>query len=271
MKFSVLLSVYKKEEPEYLKQSLESIIDQTRKPDQIVIVKDGKLTQELDSIIKYYYDKYPKIIKIYGYEENRGLGYALQKGVQQCDYEYIARMDSDDIAIKERFEIQMNYLENHSDIDILGGYVQEYDEKMQTKIAIRKVPLSNGEIYKKIGRQCPFNHSTVILKKTAVIQAGNYEPQPIEDYRLWIQMCLNKCKMANISEVLVNFRTSKKMYQRRSGLKYLHEVKKVEKLLLKYKFINFYQYIENVALRTILAIIPSEIKKYVCPKIVRKY
>lgn len=133
MKFSVLLSVYNGENAENLKEALQSIINQSRKPNQIVIIKDGKLNEQLEQTIKNIYDKYPDIIKTYGYEENKGLGYALQKGITICDYEYVARMDSDDIARKNRFKIQMEYLEKHPDIDVLGGYIQEYDEEMKTK------------------------------------------------------------------------------------------------------------------------------------------
>lgn len=179
-------------------------------------------------------------------------------------------MDSDDIAKPDRFKIQMEYLEKHPDIDILGGYVQEYNENMQNKISIRKVPLTNNEIYKNIGSQSPFNHSTVILKKQSVINAGNYQPQKIEDYLLWIKMCANKCQMANLPKVLVKFRTSKKMYQRRTGIKYLHSIKRVEDMLLEYKFINRKQYIKNITARAILAIIPVNIKKYIYPRVIRK-
>lgn len=270
MKFSVLLSVYNGENAENLKEALQSIINQSRKPNQIVIIKDGKLNEQLEQTIKNIYDKYPDIIKTYGYEENKGLGYALQKGITICDYEYVARMDSDDIALEDRFKIQMEYLEKHPDIDVLGGYIQEYDEEMKIKKAIRKVPLSNEEIYKNIGKQSPFNHSTVVLRKQAVIEVGNYPNQKIEDYLLWIKMCLNKCKMANVPNVLVNFRTSKDMYKRRTGIKYLKAIKKVEDTLLQYKLINKLQYAKNILTRAILATIPARIKMYIYPKIVRK-
>lgn len=270
MQLSVLVSVYQKEKPNYLDQALESIVKQTRMPDQIVIIKDGTLTEELEKVIQKYVHKYKEIIKIYTYKENQGLGYALQKGVIQCDYDYIARMDTDDIAKPKRFEIQMAYLEKHPEIDILGSYIQEYDENMKTKKSIRRVPLSCEEIYNNIGIQSPFNHCTIIAKKSAIIKAGNYEAKPIEDYRLWIQMCINKCKMENLPETLVNFRTGKPMYKRRTGIKYLKDIKKVEDILLKNQFITHTQYGKNMIIRTILAIMPCKMKMYFYPKIVRK-
>lgn len=188
----------------------------------------------------------------------------------QCDYEYIARMDSDDVARKERFEIQINYLEEHPNIDILGSYLQEYDEQLEKEIAIRKVPLSRDEIYRNLGKQCPFNHGTVVFRKSAVIEADNYQEEEIEDYKLWIRMCQKGYEMENLSKVMVNYRTSRKMYQRRSGFKYWYKIKVVEDMLLKYKFINLYQYIKNLIIRGVLAITPIIIKQNVYPKIVRK-
>lgn len=270
MEFSVLMAVYNKEKPIYLKSAIESIINQTLKPDQIVIVKDGELNNELEEIIQDFVTRYPEIMKICGYKENKGLGYALQKGVIECDYQYIARMDSDDIAKENRFELQMNYIKKHLDIDILGGYVQEYDEKMENKISVRKVPILQDEIYKEIGKQNPFNHSTVIMKKEAVLKAGNYQLKPLEDYTLWIQMYVSKCKMANLPQLLVDFRSGEEMYKRRSGIKYLKGIKKIEDMLLEYKIINKYEYIKNMIVRTILAMIPPKIKKVIYPKIIRK-
>lgn len=179
-------------------------------------------------------------------------------------------MDSDDIAVNNRFEIQMDYLQKNPNLDILGGYIQEYDQEMKRKISVRKVPLVNQKIYEEIGKQSPFNHTTVILRKEAVMKSGNYQAKPIEDYRLWIQMCLNNCQMANLPEILVNTRTGLEMYQRRTGLKYLYGIKKIQDILLKHHFINVYQYLKNIIVRSLLAVMPCRMKKYVYPKVVRK-
>lgn len=270
IKFSVLLPIYQKEKPKYFEESLQSLINQTRKPNQVVIVKDGELTNELEEIIKKYQKENPNLIKIYGYKNNKGVGYALQQGVLQCDYEYIARMDSDDIAKQNRFEIQMQYIEQNPEIDILGSYIKEYDETMQKEISIRKVPLTKQEICKKIGKQSPFNHSTVILKKETVIKVGNYKPQIMEDYDLWVRMCYNNCKMLNIPEILVKFRTSTKMYKTRSGIKYIKGMLKIQKSMLEKNIINKKQYIKNLFLRSAVAIMPIQVKKYIYPKVIRK-
>lgn len=215
--------------------------------------------------MNFIYGKYPNWIKVVDYEKNRGLGYALKEGILACDYEYVARMDSDDIAVNNRFETQIKYIETHPYIDILGGYLEEYDEEMKQKIGIRKVPLSKEKIYQNLGKQCPFNHSSVILKKKAVLQCGNYEEGKIEDYKLWIEMCKQNCNMENLPEIFIYYRTSKKAYQRRSGFTYLWEMKKVEDRLRKYQLITKFQYIKNMLLRTIIALCPIRIKQLVYP------
>ena len=217
MKVSVLISVYYKEKPQNLKEALESIIKQTVMPNQIVIIKDGKLTSELEKVLEIYKKKYKDLIEIYGLDRNVGLGQALKYGIEKCKYEYIARQDSDDISVKERFQKQISYLQENQDIDILGGYIEEYDENMKKLLSVRKVPLSSEGIKKYIKKQCPFNHGTVIMKKKAVIDAGNYNSVILEDYDLWARMVKCNAKMENISVVLGKNRTGKTLYKKHGG------------------------------------------------------
>ncbi len=266
---SVLMSVYYKEKPSYLKESIQSIINQTLQPNQIVIIKDGKLGKELEDILKEFKNKYTNLIDIYPLKENKGLGSALRYGVQKCKYEYIARMDTDDIAPLNRLEEQSKIL-NNSDIDILGGYIEECDENMKNVISIRKVPLESEEIKKYAKYQSPFNHGTVIIKKETLIKIGNYKPNiELEDYELWSRMIINNCKMKNIDKILGKFRTSKDMYKRRNGRKQIKKIIQIENILLDYKIINIFQYIYNILIRSILAITPVGIKKEIY-KIIRR-
>ena len=172
MEFSVLIPVCNKEKTEYLKDAIESIVFQTEKPDQIVIVKDGQLPKELNEIIERYKKQYPEIIDILELSKQNSLGKVLNEGIKKCKNLYIARMDSDDIAKKDRFEKQMNYLKKYPNVDVLGGYIQEYEENMKKVTSFRKVPLTHKEIYKKIIKQNPFNHSTVMFKKKSVLEVG---------------------------------------------------------------------------------------------------
>ena len=270
MKFSVLIPISNKEKPEYLKEAIESVIYQTQKPDQIVVIKDGELSKKLNEIIEIYKKQYPEMIDILELNKQSSLGMVLNEGIKVCKTTYIARMDSDDIARKDRFEKQLKYIQEHPDVDVLGGYIAEYDEKMEKVTSLRKVPLTQKEIYERITRQNPFNHSTVMLKKESVLEIGRYKDCPLEDYDLWIRMRLKNMKMANLPDVLVNYRTSFDMYKRRTGLRYLKGIIKIEKLLLKNKLINKFQYLKNVLVRTGLAFVPAKIKMFLYPRVIRK-
>ena len=270
MDISVLMSVYYKERPENLNKAIDSIINQTYMPKQIVIIKDGRLTKELDVIINKYKSEFPKLIDVYELKENQGLGCALNFGMEKCKYDYIARMDSDDISREDRFEKQVKYLKENCNIDILGGYIQEYNYNMTKKIAIRKVPKNTESIYKEMKRQCPFNHSTVIYKKSSVQAAGKYKNCKMEDYHLWIKMYVKNMEMANLEDILVDYRTSYETYKRRTGINYIKEMVKIEKELLDNDIINKLQYIKNILCRGLIAFLPAKIKMLIYPKIIRK-
>lgn len=270
MEFSVLMPVCSKEKPEYLKEAIGSIINQTVRPNQLVVVKDGELSKELNKIIEIYQNQYPEVIDILELKKQNSLGMVLNEGIKVCKNSYIARMDSDDVARRDRFEKQLKYLQEHPDIDVLGGYIEEYDQDMKKAGSLRKVPLTQKEIYKRIIRQNPFNHSAVILKKKSVLEIEGYKDCQLEDYDLWIRMRLKNMKMANLPDVLVNYRTSIDMYKRRTGLEYLKGIIKIEKLLLENRLINRFQYLKNVLARTILAFVPAKIKMFLYPKVIRK-
>lgn len=270
MEFSVLIPVCNKEKKEYLEEAIKSIVFQTEKPNQIVIVKDGKLSKKLNEIIEIYKKQYPEMIDILELNKQSSLGMVLNEGIKKCKNSYIVRMDSDDIAKKDRFEKQISYLRKHPNVDVLGGYIEEYEENMEKATSLRKVPLEQKEIYKKIVKQSPFNHSTVMFKRNSVLEVGGYRDCLLEDYDLWIRMRLKNMKMANLPDILVDYRTSRDMYKRRTGLKYLKGVIKIEKLLLKNKLINRFQYYKNILERAVLAFIPAKIKMFLYPKVIRK-
>lgn len=270
MKISVLMSVYKEEQAKYLDKAIESIIDQTQKPNQIVIIKDGKLTNELEEVIARYKNRFPKLIDIYELEKNSGLGVSLRYGIKKCKYEYVARMDTDDVAPKYRLEEQIRILKDDPSLDILGGYIEEYDENMKELISIRKVPLTLEKIQKHMKTKSPFNHGTVIMKRETVLRIGNYRNVKIEDYDLWARMLINGCKMANMDIVLGKNRTGKTMYKKRSGMKYIRKIVEIENKLLEYKIINKVTYIKNVIIRSAVAIVPVKLKKFLYKEIIRK-
>jgi glycosyltransferase involved in cell wall biosynthesis len=259
-KFSVLMSVYYKESPKNLEQSIISILNQTLIPNQIVIVKDGLLTQELDKVINQYEQKY-KIIKIVHLKNNLGLGLALNEGIKQCAYDYIARMDSDDISVSNRFEKQIGYISQHPEIDVIGSNIDEYDEAMQQVISTRKVPSNQADIYRYIKSRNPFNHMSVIFKKKSVIDCGRYEDVPLfEDYYLWCKLAMVNGNFHNLPESLVKARASISMTKRRGGLNYIKKIYRFELKIYRLKMINGLQLVSNLINRIIFAIIPNNLR-----------
>lgn len=271
IQFSVLISVYKKEKPEYLKTALQSIINQTLKPNEIVIVKDGLLTQELDDCIKKYENKYSELIKIVAFKENRGLGLALRDGVTACKYDYIARMDSDDIAMPERFAKQFHYLKQHQETALLGTWITEFSKDENKPDTLTELPCTHTEILKYAKRRNPFRHMTMVLKKEAVIKAGNYRDFLwFEDYDLWVRMLQKGYIAVNIPEYLVNVRADEEMFARRGGWQYLKQDYKFQSFLLKIGFISLLKFFINVSIRTTIRLIPNKMRNLFYSLFLRK-
>lgn len=269
--FSVLIPVYNKEKPEYFKQALQSIIDQTVKPSEVVIVKDGKLTEDLEQVIDEFVNDNNEIkIKIIPLEKNIGAGGALSIGIKECSCNYIARLDSDDISLNNRFEIQTDFLEKNQQIDILSGYIEEFNSKNNKKIYVRKVPISNGEIKKYVKYRSPFNHSAVMYKKEAILKIGNYSNlRKMEDYDLWIRAVKNNLNLYNIPMVLSMMRVEDNTYKKRGGLRYIRTILYIQNKLKLNGIITAKEKIINILLRSFVAIIPYKLRKYVYLKFLR--
>lgn len=270
MKFSVLMSIYSKENPDYFTQALESIITQTVVPNEIVIVEDGPLTDRLYAIIEDYKEEYPRIIKVLKLRENGGLGLALNAGIEKCQYEYIARMDTDDISLPNRFEKQMTYIEQHPETDVIGSDVVEYDEDMVQIQSIKNVPQNHEDIYAYLKQRNPFNHMSVVYRKAAVLNAGSYEDCLFfEDYYLWCKLAkLNAC-FYNIPENLVKVRAGDAMFNRRGGLGYVRNVYNFQTKIYGMKLINSYEFIGNVAKRSLISIIPNRLRTLIYKRVLR--
>ena len=262
MQFSVLMSVYKDDKVDEVANALDSVLNQTLKPDQIVLVLDGPVTNELYETIEKYTGE-NGIIGVVPLEKNVGLGKALSIGLTQCKYEYIARMDSDDFSLPDRFEKQVSFLETHPDIDVLGGQIAEYDSTMQNELAVRTVPISMEEISRRMKIRNGMNHVTVMYKKSAVLEAGNYQHCPyFEDYYLWCRMIKAGYKFYNFDSVLVNVRTGEEMYQRRGGKSYNEAIIGFQKKILKLGTINRFQFLRNLAIRICVANMPNSLRGY---------
>jgi glycosyltransferase involved in cell wall biosynthesis len=221
MKFSVLVSVYYKEKPEYLNEALKSVIKQTAIPDEIVLVKDGALTAGLDSVIDRYKRNYPLLFKIVSLDKNMGLGRALNEGIKYCSYNIVARMDSDDICFPDRFEKQLRYLSENPEISVLGSSLDEFNTYPGDIKSTRRLPATYDELKKISKRRNPLNHPTIMFKKDVVEKAGSYQEIPLfEDYYLWLKIIAQRYVIANLPESLLYFRTGNDMIGRRYGLSY---------------------------------------------------
>lgn len=272
MKYSVLMSLYIKENPEYLKHAIQSMLDQTFMPDEIVIVKDGPITDSLQAVLNQFEKQYPKLFHIVGYKENKGLGYALNYGLNHCKNEIVARMDADDIALPDRCEKQIAYLIDNPQVDIVGGQIEEFVNDTDNTVGKRIVPCSDTDIKYYMKKRCGFNHMTVMFRKSKVIDSGSYlDWFWNEDYYLWIRMMQNQCVFANLGEVLVKVRVGEDMYKRRGGWKYFQSEKKLQKYMYTNRIINLMGYIYNVSVRFIVQVmIPNSIRSFIFKKVARQ-
>lgn len=263
------MSVYYKENPEWFDQSILSVLNNTLIPDEIVIVKDGLLTNELENIISKYKGN-PKF-QIVGYEDNRGLGKALNFGIEHCHNELIARMDTDDISMADRFAKQINCFKQNPNIAIVGSNITEFFENPDNEIAVKVVPENNNEIRKYIKKRSPFNHPSVMFKKSAVINVGSYiDLFRLEDYYLWYRLIKNNYNGYNIQESLLKMRTPSDFYKRRGGFKAFKSRMTINKIMLSDSYINFFEFLYVFFINFINAIMPNFIRSLVFKKILRK-
>ncbi len=268
-KFSVLMSVYYKEQPEFLDQSLNSIIHQTLVPTEIVVIKDGKLTPELEGVITKYIETYP-FIHCYGYEKNKGLGLALNYGVLKCDYDIIARMDSDDIAATDRFEKEMKTLIEHK-FDMVGSNTEEFIDDISNVVSVRIMPETNEEIMEYSKKRNPFIHPSIMTYKSVLLDAGNYQDVYLcEDYDMWIRVLEKGYKVYNIQEFLVYMRVSKDFYKRRGGIKYCKGILSFKKTMYKKGYITYKQYFKTKYASLIVSLMPVFLREFIYKKILRK-
>ena len=263
-KFSVLMSLYLKEKPEYLNEALKSVINQTVKPNEIVIVYDGPITTELKSVVEQYVSNNPGLIKIIDNPENKGLGLALADGVPQCTYELIARMDTDDICRKDRFEKQLEEVVKDPRLDICGSHILEFEEKEENIVARRRVPLVDKDIKEYQKRRDGFNHVSVMFKKKSVLAAGNYQSCLLmEDTLLWANMFMNGAKGKNIDDYLVYVRIGKDMYERRGGFDYYKKYKAGRRKVYETGYISWVDYKMTLIVQFIVAAIPNRVRGFV--------
>lgn len=270
LKFSVSMCVYGGDNPEWFKTAVDSVLNQTVVPNEVVLVVDGPVPTELDSIIEKYETQ--SIFKVIRLVENQGHGNARRKGLENCSNEIVALMDADDISHPTRFEQQLCCFENDEELSIVGGNISEFIDTPENIVAHRLVPQTDTEIKEYMKKRCPMNQMTVMFKKSFVQSVGGYiDWYCNEDYYLWLRMAMAGMKLANISDILVNARVGKDMYSRRGGIKYFKSEAKLQKFMLDNKIIDFTTYLINIVKRLIVQVLlPNRIRGWVFKKFARE-
>ena len=301
--YSVLMSVYQKENPEYFRAALSSIFHQTVPPTEVVLVCDGPLTDALNKVVSEYESCYSKdtprstrtdmndrvmpdgkrdmprtVFRVVRLTENQGLGKALNEGLGHCSCEWIARMDTDDLSAPDRCEKQLKFLEEHPEVDAVSGTIAEFqgealDGKSAEKevLSYKTVPKTQDEISAYIKQRNPINHPCVMFKKSSVELSGGYQPCPyFEDYDLWVRMYRDHAVLANLPDTLLYMRVNG-MHQRRGGVEYAKAIISFRNRMYQYGLLNLAEYLPMTAARVLISLIPNFMRKYLYDKKLRKH
>ncbi|MDR6121160.1 glycosyltransferase involved in cell wall biosynthesis [Bacillus sp. SLBN-46] len=270
-KYSVLMSLYNKEKPEYLRLSIESMLGQTVMPDEIVIVKDGPLTDELETVLKENKLKYPELITIVTSEKNIGLGNALNLGLKYCRNELVARMDTDDISLPIRCENQLLAFEADDELSIVGTMVDEFFDNPSVIISTRVVPTSHKEIYEFAKRRSAFNHPTVMYKKSKVTESGGYAGlRRNQDVDLFGRMLFAGCKAANINSALLLFRSNIDLSKRRRSWENTKSYISTIRKLWKIGYSGFGDYVMVSFAQIVMFLCPVKLQNWLYKRFLRK-
>ena len=272
MKCSVLMSVYKNDNPDFLKIALESIYEkQTRKPDEIVVVFDGELTPELYTVLDKFKENKEDVVFYYPQEVNQGLGQALRIGSEKCTGDYIFRMDADDISVPERFEKQLAYIGANPEIDVLGTDIAEFDISPDEEMRLRICPEKHNDIIRMGKKRNPMNHVSVCMKRSALEKCGGYETLLLlEDYYLWLKMIASGCKLENMHEALVYVRVGNGFDSKRSSKVRIAGWKELQKFMLKNRLINKGEAFVNMIYIRGFVYMPASIKRIIYDVLLRK-
>ncbi|WGD35769.1 glycosyltransferase [Olleya sp. YS] len=262
-KFSVSMSVYKNDNPDHFYQAIQSLVNQTIVPNEIIIVVDGPIPETTNQILEKFKAENDNVV-VHRLDKNMGHGYARNIGLQNSTYDYIALMDSDDVCLENRFELQLKFFKSNADVSILGGTIEEFSDDALTTISKRKLPLLDSDLKQYMKYRCPFNQMSVMFKKTHVLDAGGYKDWFCnEDYYLWIRMALKNYKFHNLEETLLKVRTNEDFYKRRGGLKYFKSEAKIQKLMLTKDIISLPTYLYNVSIRFVVQVLMTDgLRKY---------
>ncbi|MCL1835554.1 MAG: glycosyltransferase [Oscillospiraceae bacterium] len=257
-RFTLVICVYAKEDPTHFALCLESINAQSRMPDELIIVKDGPLTDELEMVLADFC--FAGELAIISLPESVTQGPARARGVLAAKHEWVAMMDSDDLCRLDRFEKQLEAIEAAPEMGILGGQISEFAESPENAVSRRVVPLTHEDIAKYARRRNPFNQMTVMFRRSLAIEAGNYRFFPwFEDYDLWTRMISIGATCANLADTLVDARVGSGMYARRRGSAYIKSEWRMQKQLRQLGFIGGAGFLRNAAVRIPVRLLPHKL------------
>lgn len=266
---SILISVYGKEQPDFLRQSLDSVFAQTHRADQVVLVADGPLTAGLMQVARHFADEHQEMLLV-ELPENRGLGLALNEGLRHCTCDLVARMDSDDICMPRRLELQIDYMARHDDCDVLGGWVTEFMDNA-SKTTMRRLPEHHADIVRFARQRNPMNHPTVMFRREAVGRVGGYRHVYLfEDYDLWVRMIVQGARFHNLPVPLLYFRTSTDFFRRRGGWRYVKSEMALQRSFHRMRFISGWRLLANTAIRTTVRLLPTSWRRKIYFLLLRK-
>jgi len=264
------MSIYSGDNPEYLDMAVESIVNQTKPPDEIILVKDGPLTKELFQVIQRWQEKLGGLFKVVPLPENGGLGVALQEGLRACSYGIVARMDADDISCPERLEKQLRFLQDNPDIAVVSSWMGCFEDNPDEIIFVRQMPQTHEDISRIARFRNPVFHAPAMFRRSEVEAVGGYSQlERNQDYHLWARMLLNGSKITCISEPLYKVRCNSNFFKRRAGFRHMISMIKLQKEFLKMGFISFPQFLFNISTRIPTCILPARVTRFLRTRLLK--
>ncbi len=269
--FSVLLPVWAGDGPDHLAEAFRSTVDeQTRRPDEVVIVRDGPVPAALAARLAELADTSPVPVKVVELDRNVGLGMALDAGLARCTHDVVARMDADDISLPHRFEVQLPIIEGGA--DIVGSGLLEFGEHGSDVVGTRTPPTRPEDICERARFADPFNHPTVVYRRSRVRAVGGYTDFALmEDYLLWAKLIVAGATVANVAEPLVKYRVGAGAYARRGGWRQLRAELALQRRFRRLGFTTRAQCLRNVTVRGGYRLVPERIRRIAYRMVIATY
>lgn len=271
MKFSVLVTVYYKDNVLYLREALSSVINQTQMPSEIVIIADGPLSPELDEVLYKFKADFDSLVKLVFLSQNIGTGMAINEGLKNCSFDLVAKMDSDDISYSTRFAKQIEVYEKNPELSFVGAAISEFqNDDIENILSYRILPEEHLDIVKYAKKRCPLNQPVVMYRKSAIINCGGYNNFTFgEDYDLWVRAIMKGYKFYNIQEPLLYFRTNRNTIQKRGGFWYLKIDLAHHYDFYKMGFLSLPEFVYNVSIRFVVRLMPIKLRIMIYSKLLR--